>query len=189
MLALIVPISGGGLPGEVPTPPIHYPPSVWPPPSAGVPTPPIYYPPSPPPGIWPSPGHPAHPIAPGGPPPGVWPGPGVPTPPIYYPPAPPVGIWPSPPTMPPGVWPSPPVGIWPSPPGGGGVPPGIWPSPGVPTHPIYWPQPPPGGGEGETKPPGLENLPPIVIWVPGFGYITALPGVPEKPGPPEAQPK
>lgn len=30
----------------------------------------------PPPGIWPSPGHPAHPIAPGGRPPGIWGGPG-----------------------------------------------------------------------------------------------------------------
>jgi hypothetical protein len=159
-------------------------------PSEGVPTPPIYYPPSPPPGIWPSPGHPAHPIAPGGPPPGIWPSPGYPTHPIA-PGGPPPGVWPSPPPggAPPGIWPSPGYPAHPIAPGG--EPPGIWPSPGVPTHPIYWPQPPPGG-EGETKPPGLENLPPVVIWIPGQGYITALPGVPPKPvptPPEEAQPK
>jgi hypothetical protein len=48
----------------------------------GVPTPPIFLPPTAPPGIWPSPGYPTHPIAPGGPPPGIWPSPGVPTHPI-----------------------------------------------------------------------------------------------------------
>src|SRR5246500_655881 len=37
-------------------------------------------------GIWPSPGHPAHPIAPGGPPPGIWPSPGYPAHPIVLPP-------------------------------------------------------------------------------------------------------
>jgi hypothetical protein len=41
-----------------------------------------------PPGIWPSPGYPSHPIAPGGPPPGIWPSPGVPTHPITIPDAP-----------------------------------------------------------------------------------------------------
>jgi hypothetical protein len=51
------------------------------------PTPPIVIPPNL--GIWPSPGHPAHPIAPGGAPPEIWPSPGHPTHPIYYPP----GIW------------------------------------------------------------------------------------------------
>src|SRR6516164_8992563 len=60
-------------------------------------------PPAQPPGIWPSPGYPAHPIAPGGPPPVAgWTPPGyhpshpiapggpppVATPPIYYPPFP-----------------------------------------------------------------------------------------------------
>jgi hypothetical protein len=45
----------------------------------GVPSQPIYLPPS----VWPGPGYPAHPIAPGGPPPGPSQGPGFPTPPIY----------------------------------------------------------------------------------------------------------
>ena len=62
------------------------PPMPQPPPGAH-PAPPIYYPPV----IWPPPGHPAHPIAPGGPPPHVehpippviWPGP---TPPGETPP-------------------------------------------------------------------------------------------------------
>lgn len=50
-----------------------------------------------PPSIWPSPGYPAHPIAPGGPPPGIWPSPGYPAHPIVLPPegGPPT-IWPSP---------------------------------------------------------------------------------------------
>jgi hypothetical protein len=71
-----------------------------------------------PPEIWPSPGHPSHPIAPGGQPPGIW-QPEFPTPPIALP-EPPPGIWPPPtpahpiaplpptvnPPMPPGqVWP------------------------------------------------------------------------------------
>ena len=30
----------------------------------------------------------------------------------------------------------------------------------------------------KLKPPGSENLPPIVVWIPGVGYITATPGVP-----------
>lgn len=51
-----------------------------------------------PPSIWPSPGHPAHPIAPT--PPGIWPSPGHPAHPIVLPPVnpgePPVEIWPSP---------------------------------------------------------------------------------------------
>lgn len=107
-LAMITPISGGA--GGVPTPPIYYPPSVWPGP--GYPAHPIApgggpsQPPFPthpiapggttppwgpglspsPPGIWPSPGFPAHPIAPGG---GPSQGPGFPTPPIYLPIVPP----------------------------------------------------------------------------------------------------
>jgi hypothetical protein len=70
-----------------PTPPIYYPPQVWPGP--GVPGHPIELPPdSPaPPVVWPSPGVPAHPIA--LPPEGVVMPPiyidGKPTPPIYYP--------------------------------------------------------------------------------------------------------
>lgn len=39
-----------------------------------------------PPSIWPSPGYPAHPIAPGGPPPSIWPDPGYPAHPIVIPP-------------------------------------------------------------------------------------------------------
>jgi hypothetical protein len=114
MLAYIVPIQGSG--GEV-TPPIHYPPGVWP------------NPPGDRPGIWPRPpgGWPDHPIAL---PPEIWPGPpkppnevappihlpwggiimppialpgGIVTPPIYYPPT----VWPNPPGIP-GVWPNPP---------------------------------------------------------------------------------
>lgn len=54
-----------------------------------------------PPGIWPSPGHPAHPIAPGGPPPGIWPSPGVPTHPIVIPPDLGVMVVPKPPESPP----------------------------------------------------------------------------------------
>jgi hypothetical protein len=98
---------------------------IWP--SPGVPTHPIA-PGGPPPGIWPSPGYPAHPIAPGGPPPSIWPSPGVPTHPIYWPPS----IWPDP------GYPAHPIAP-------GGPPPGIWPSPGVPTHPIVLPPdvPPP----------------------------------------------
>ena len=50
-----------------------------------------------PPGIWPSPGHPAHPIVLPPPPPGIWP--------------PPVSIWPPTP-LPPGH-PMPPGSVWP----------------------------------------------------------------------------
>ena len=74
-----------------------------------------------PPGIWPSPGHPAHPIAPGGPPPGIWgPNDPRPTPPIYYPGAPgqpPGVINGGPGSLPP--WVMPPIAP-------GGQPPGIW---------------------------------------------------------------
>jgi hypothetical protein len=112
---------GGGGEGGVPTPPIYYPPEIWPPippeGGGGVPTPPIYYPPE----VWPPlpgggfPGHPSHPIYN---PPGIWPRPpgpvdpgwGVDVPvrpehPIYNPPgggggggqAPPVSATPLPP--------------------------------------------------------------------------------------------
>jgi hypothetical protein len=75
------------------------PPGIW----GGAPSYPDQGLPGVPPGIWPSPGHPAHPIAPGRPPgiwggpphypdqglpgqpPGIWPSPGVPTHPIYVP--------------------------------------------------------------------------------------------------------
>jgi hypothetical protein len=60
---------------------------------------------------------------------------------------------------------------------------------GHPSHPIYFPDAgaPGGGGEGETKPPSAENLPPIIIWIPGVGWIRALPGVPPKPNPDQPQ--
>ena len=83
------------VPPNVVMPPIYIPvspehPIAVPPPGSEVPTHPIYYPPvvwppQPPVSIWPSPGHPAHPIAPGGPPPTIWPSPGRPTHPIYVP--------------------------------------------------------------------------------------------------------
>ena len=122
--------------GSTPTPPIYYPPRqpshpiapgggpshpiypTWPvDPGYGVPAPPLGtwggvappYPstgPVPPVGVWPGPGYPAHPIAPGGPPPGVWPAPGVPTHPIYYPPG--IGVMP-PIAYPPGTHPMPPI--------------------------------------------------------------------------------
>lgn len=78
--------------------------------------------PMPPVGIWPSPGHPAHPIAPGGPPPGLWPG-GHPEHPIVLPPDKPPEV------PPPSVWPNPPEGIAPTP-----------------EHPIYYPKPEPPAG-------------------------------------------
>jgi hypothetical protein len=104
----------------------------------------------------PSPGYPAHPIAPGGRPPGIWGGndpfPGYGLPPGY-------GIWPSPgypahplPGPPPGYWggssePFPGYGL----PGGG--PPSVW--GGTPAHPIVIPPPPPeapSAPEGEKPP-------------------------------------
>jgi hypothetical protein len=80
-------------------------------------------PPGQPPGIWPSPGHPAHPIAPGGSPPQVWPGPGYPSNPI------------APGGAPPEVWPGPGQPAHPI----AGLPPGVWPSPGHPENPIVIP--------------------------------------------------
>jgi hypothetical protein len=125
----------------------------------GFPTPPIYLPPTwggQPPTIWPSPGHPAHPIAPGGPPPGIWPSPGHPAHPI------------APGGPPPGVW----VPGFPD--QGLPVPPGIWPSPGVPTHPIAPGGPPPTAG---WVPPGTGPSHPIsgggyvVGWSPTYGFV------------------
>ena len=115
-------------------------------------------PPAQPPGIWPSPGYPAHPIAPGGPPPVV-------SPPIYYPP----GIWPSP------GHPAHPIVLPPYEPGGPPV--TIWPSPGRPSHPIVMPEPPPPPEEGGKPPPddgGWGYHPEY-----GWGYFPA----PGEPGP------
>jgi hypothetical protein len=106
-----------------------------------------------PPGIWPSPGHPAHPIAPGGSPP-FWGGA----------PLPPLGIW--------GGAPLPPLGIW----GGGGTGPGIWPGPGGGLG--TW-----GGAPIGPFPPqpghGLPGQPPS-IW-PGPGGPSQGPGFPTPP--------
>jgi hypothetical protein len=123
ILCYLIPLQTGG----EPTHPIAGPPpGIWP--SPGHPAHPIA-PGGPPVGIWPSPGHPAHPIAPGGPPPGIWPSPGVPTHPIYIPvdPPPDSGLSPEHPIYIPVEPPQPPLGIW----GGGNVP--------MPTPPIYIP--------------------------------------------------
>lgn len=172
--------------------------------------------PGPPPGVWPSPGHPAHPIAPGGPPPGIWGGP-------WQPPQ----VWPQPPQWggpvdpgygvprPPGTWggagepmPTPPIVI---PPGKPGDPPTVWPPPGRPAHPIVlppdppptvWPDPPgkpPGGQTGSISNP--INLPPAGAGgtQPGFwalAYFQELDGwvwvwvpAPTEPSTPPAEPK
>jgi hypothetical protein len=114
-----------GLPGGQPHPshpiaPGGRPPGIW----GGAPPYPDQGLPGQPPGIWPSPGYPAHPIAPGGQPPGIWPSPGYPSHPIVLPPYEP-----------------------------GGPPVTIWPNPGQPTHPIVIPQPPENPPEGNKPPP------------------------------------
>jgi hypothetical protein len=97
--------------------------------------PPIGQPPS----IWPDPGYPAHPIAPGGPPPGIWPGPGAPGHPIAPGggPAHPIVIPPD--AIKPGV-PSHPIYLPGSPEHPIVIPPDAI-APGVPTHPIVLPPP------------------------------------------------
>jgi hypothetical protein len=163
--------------------------------------PPIYYPPEgggSPPGIWPSPGHPAHPIAPGGPPPGIWPPPGYPSPPIYYPPVgamppiyyPPVGAMP-PIYYPPGIWPSPGHPAHPIAPGGlpGGKPPGTWggdaPWPGyVGGGPIIPPSPPPGTWGGDAPWPGYATPP--IAGPPVYNPLP--PGFEQPPFPPTGPP-
>jgi protein LSM14 len=168
-LALITPLGSGGYPDQ------GLPPS-------GV-------------GIWPSPGHPAHPIAPGGQPPGIWPSPGYPAHPIA-PGGQPPGIWGGAPSYPDQGLPGQPPGIWPSPGypshpiAPGGQPPGIWPSPGHPAHPIAPGGRPPGiwGGGGMPVPtppiylppgslPGLKPEHPIYI----PPSIWPSPGVPTHP--------
>jgi hypothetical protein len=120
--------------GPIYPPPGGRPPGIW----GGAP--PNYVDiggPPPQPGVWPGPGYPAHPIAPGGPPP-------YPSHPI------PPTVWPTPPGgAPPGVWgganqpfPTPPIA-----PGG---PPSF---PAHPIPPVVWP---PG--------PGSAPLPPLEIW-------------------------
>jgi hypothetical protein len=164
----------------------------------GVPTHPIA---EPPPGIWPSPGHPAHPIAPGGgQPPGIWGGGNMPYPDQGLPGRPP-GIWGGAPSYPdqglpwyPG-YPSHPIAPGGGPSQGGpfptnpivlppyqegGPPVTIWPNPGHPTHPIVVPPlpPPPPDGEAIKPPPetgGWAYAPSV-----GWGYF---------PGPDAASPK
>ncbi len=72
-----------------------------------------------PPGIWPSPGHPSHPIVMPPPPPGIWP--------------PPVSIWP--PTPLPPNYPLPPGSIWPPIVSGGPIVPPPRPDQGLPGTP------------------------------------------------------
>jgi hypothetical protein len=185
-MAMIIPIAGGrpdqGLPGQ--------PPGIWGGGNVPMPTPPIYYPPSgggggggQPPGIWPSPGHPSHPIAPGGRPPGIWggappypdqglPGGGgggtgiwgggnvpMPTPPIYLPPG----------TIP-GLKPEHPIYIPPS----VGV-------PGFPTHPIVLPPP---GSPPDQKPEVAANWDVKTAWSEQTGWIVAIVPSEEHPGTP-----
>jgi hypothetical protein len=110
MLAFIIPLETGGTPTH---------------PIAGQP-----------PGIWPSPGYPAHPIAPGG---GPSQGPGFPTHPI------------APGGAPPSVWPSPGYPSHPIAPGG--APPEIWGPILTPENPIYLPiTPPPDSGLSPEHP-------------------------------------
>jgi hypothetical protein len=124
-----------------------------------------------PPGIWPSPGHPAHPIAPGGLPPGYWGGVAPPYPDQGLPGQPPR------PSQGPG-FPSNPIVLPPYQPGGPPV--TIWPSPGHPSHPIVVPPlpAPPPDGEAIHPPPETGGW----AYVPsyGWGYF---------PGPDAATPK
>lgn len=160
-------------PGQPPSP--GEPPGIWGGAGEGFPTPPIVIIPPEKPGqppvvIWPSPGHPEHPIFM---PPGIWPSPGHPAHPIVRPPA---IIWPQPPGG------GPPVAIWPGrpehpivlpkPPGLDNphpehpivipLPPEIWPNPGRPAHPIVIPP------EEGTLPPDE----PIIVWKAGWSEQT-----------------
>lgn len=162
-LALITPLGSGGSPDQ------GLPPGgvgIWP--SPGHPAHPIAPGGGGGVGIWPSPGHPAHPIAPGGPPLGFWGGSGQPYPDQGLPGQPP-GIWPSPghPTHPIAPGGRPP-GIW----GGGGMP--------VPTPPIYLPP----GTLPDVKPEHPIYIPPSIWPSPGVPtHPIALPpaGSGEKP--------
>jgi hypothetical protein len=118
-----------------------------------------------PPGIWPSPGHPAHPIAPGGSPPGIWGG------------APPYVDIGGPPQQGSGVWPG--QGQPSHPIAPGGQPPHPSQGPGFPTHPIFIPpnQPPVDPPEDQSK----------IEWKSGWtqdqGWITVGIVTPEFPHP------
>jgi hypothetical protein len=141
-LALITPLATGGYPDQgLP----GQPPGIWP--SPGYPSHPIAPGGPPPVAGWTPPGYqPSHPIAPGGQPPYPSTGPGFPTNPIVIPPD----------SMGPGV-PEHPIVIPPD---------GIWPSPGYPSHPIVIPP--------DTISPGVPSQPiyiPPEIW-PGPGAPT-----------------
>jgi hypothetical protein len=138
-----------------------------------------------PPGVWPPPGHPAHPDLPGGP---VDPGYGVPLPPVVSHPIPPTPEHPIelPPTYPvdpdyglpigPGVWPQPPKPVDP----GYGVPIPIAPEfpiylppqvnpplpPGSPAHPIALPP----GSVWPPLPPSVTGTVTALVWIVGVGY-------------------
>lgn len=141
-LALITPLTSDGRPDQ------------------GLPVPPV--------GIWPSPGHPSHPIAPGGRPPlGIW-GPTDPRPsnPIALPPG-SISGTPEQPIYTPPLFPSHPIEL---PPGSVG---------GTPEQPIYYPPYPdqglPGGGWGGRPPRPDQGLPwPGRPVDPGWGV--GLPG-------------
>jgi hypothetical protein len=166
-----------------------------------------------------TPGTPEHPIAPGGEPPGIWPSPGHPAHPIVI--VPPGAIAPGVPTQPiylP-VYPMHPIVIPPGSLGGGKpehpiyLPPGIWGpndpfpthpivippdavSPGVPAHPIVIPPPPLGiwGGSNQPFPtppiflpppaPG-EERPRLIEWTIGWSEDTGwvVVGTPNVPVP------
>src|SRR4030095_16615328 len=132
-----------------PTPPIYYPPGIWPGPGR-----PDQGLPGQPPGIWPGQGTPTHPIA--GPPPGIWPGPGRPD----------QGL----PGQPPGIWPGqgtpthPIAGVPGHPSHPIYLPPGVWPGP-APSHPIVLP---PAPSPGDPTHPIAGGV--VVVWVPGVGW-------------------
>lgn len=125
-------------------------------------------------------------------PPGIWPSPGRPAHPIYLPrPRPPVGIWPPPtPEHPIVPVPEPPpvVGGGPITPGGPGMPGRPIDPDARPEHPIYTPGTiwPPPNAVGKFI---------VLAWIPGMGWkyivvdASLKPTHPIAPGGPGAQPK
>jgi hypothetical protein len=164
MLVWLIPAAH---PEQGPIIPPGQPPGIWggaPLPSPGHPLPPGIWGGAPlpqPPGIWPGPGYPSHPIAPGGQPPGIWPGPGYPSHPI------------APGGQPPGIWPGPgqpshPI-VLPNPPGDA-----------KPEHPIALPGVPEAPQNPSVMPPGTMQPPADLpgepagtsVWV--LGYFPGL---------------
>ena len=133
---------------------------------------PIY----PPPGIWPSPGHPAHPIAPGTPP-GIWGGPPA-YPDIGGPGWQPRPSHPIAPGSPPGIWGGPP--LYPDQ-GLPGAPPGYWGgvAPPYPTHPWV----PPAGQEIPPPPEEIADQVVMALWNPTAGTWTVKTAAPVAPTP------